>query len=555
VDIDRRTFLRAAVGAAGALALASCTKSDPTAQPAPDPSVPSPRVTLRLPGGDYGFPSPFAHLPPGYARMILIYDTLLAADPTGALVPWLASRYQRSADGLTYTFEMRDNVRWHDGRPLTADDVVFSFDYFAAKRPKLPPFLLSRPEYVSRVSASGPRAVQIRLTKPVVTFERAVAGRFPIVPKHVWSAIDDPARAQDVKVLVGSGPYRLESYTRGQGSYLYTANDDFFLGKPFVRRMELPAVDDELNALRAGKLDVGGPPSNGTPVGRAALAPFRSDPDYRVLEGPAEFPSALYWNLAKGGALADLRFRRACALAIDREDLVKRVLGGLGTPGNPGFLPPDHPFHVDVEQYRFDRSSAERLLDDAGYRRTGANGPRRAPDGKPLRFKLTVIPVLSALVDLVVNRLEAVGIQLELDPKEPFQLFTGQVDYEMAIFFYGGVSGDPDYMRTVYSSRAGGGFQAARGYADAELDDLADRQLVTFDEGERKRLVGRMQQIAARDIPLLHLYYPTPFSVVRRGVFDQWTLGRETGGPFNKATFVTGTSSPGLTIRPTREGG
>jgi ABC-type transport system substrate-binding protein len=122
----------------------------------------------------------------------------------------------------------------------------------------------------------------------------------------------------------------------------------------------------------------------------------------------------------------------------------------------------------------------------------------------------------------------------------------------MAIVFYGGVSGDPDYMRTVYSSRVRKSFQGARGYADAELDDLADKQLVTFDESERKRLVARMQQIAARDIPLLHLYYTIPFLAYRKSTFSSWAFERG-GGLYNKHTFVTGTRG-GLAIRPVREG-
>jgi peptide/nickel transport system substrate-binding protein len=482
-----------------------------------------------------------------------IYDTLLLADATGAVQPWLASRYERSPDGLSYTFELRDNVRWHDGRPLTPEDVVFSFEYFAAKRSKLPPYLIGGPQNVEGVKAVGGRRVEIRLDRPVVTFLRGAASTFPIVPKHVWAPIDDPARAQEVGVLVGTGPYRLDTYTRGEGAYLYTANDGFFLGKPFVQRLELRAVEDELNALRAGAIDAAGPPSSGAPVGRDALAPFRSDPAYGIVEGPAEFPSTLNWNLAKGGALADVRFRRACAMAIDREGLVKRVLGGMGKPGNPGFLPPDHPFHVDVEQYRFDRAGANRLLDDSGYPREGSKGMRRGPDGKPLRFTMAVIPVLSPVVELVVDALEAVGVQLDLDPVEPFQLFTNQVDYEMAVVFYGGVSGDPDYLRTVYSSKGTRGFQSARGYADPEFDNLAEKQLVTLDEGERKGLIARMQQIVARDVPVLHLYYTVPFVAFRKSVFTQWSYDRG-AGPYNKQLFVTGTNRGGLTVRPIKEG-
>ncbi|PZR78078.1 MAG: hypothetical protein DLM65_14055, partial [Candidatus Aeolococcus gillhamiae] len=125
--MDRRTFLRSSVLAAGAVAVASCTSSSKTTSSG-SAGGPVPRPTLRLPGGDFGFPSPFAYVRgPGYWRMTYIYDSLLWKDSTGQLMPWLASRYERSADGLTYMFELRDNVAWNDGQPLTPDDVVFTF--------------------------------------------------------------------------------------------------------------------------------------------------------------------------------------------------------------------------------------------------------------------------------------------------------------------------------------------------------------------------------------------------------------------------------------------
>ncbi len=131
--MDRRRFLRASLQAAAALTLASCTKSpsSPTASKTgatPGSLGPAPRPTLRLGDEeDYGFPSPFAYrLGPGYQRMSYLYDSLLWSDSTGKLLPWLAGRYQRSSDGMTYSFELRDNARWHDGRPVTPDDVVFT---------------------------------------------------------------------------------------------------------------------------------------------------------------------------------------------------------------------------------------------------------------------------------------------------------------------------------------------------------------------------------------------------------------------------------------------
>lgn len=121
-------------------------------------------------------------------------------------------------------------------------------------------------------STKGKTSVMI----PAVTFLESVAGAVPIVPRHVWSQIEDAPRAQEPRVLVGSGPYRLESFSRGEGALLFLANDDYFLGRPYIRRVELHPVDDELTALRAGQIDAADTPPEG--VRPQLLAGFATTP-------------------------------------------------------------------------------------------------------------------------------------------------------------------------------------------------------------------------------------------------------------------------------------
>ncbi len=537
--LSRRDFLGASAASAAAVYLGACAGGPPR----PDAR------TLRLSGGGFGFPSPFAYIAgPGYVQMSLTYDTLLWKDSTGRLLPWLARRWGRSRDGLTYTFELRDRVRWHDGRPLTAEDVAFTYEYFA--RQSLGPLLVAQAFGVKAARATGPRTVEVELDVPAVTFPEAVAGALPIIPKHVWASIANPSQAQEQSVLVGSGPYRLKSLARGEGASLYLANRGYFLGTPFIRRIELRPVDDELTALRAGEVDVAETPPEG--VGNDALQGLRSDRAFGVVSSLGAFSFPLIFNLARGGALADVRVRRAFALAIDREAIVSRLLDGNGEPGNPGFLPPGHPFYVDVEQYAFDRAAAERLLEAAGYRRNGA-GLRRGPDGRPLSLSLLTgnAPVPPAL-DLIVGSLRDIGVQLRPQAVDLPTLFgrTQQGADEVALTLYPGPGGtspgsDPDTLRTFYSSRIKGRLQGAQGYANPQFDRLAARQLVTSDEAERKRLVAAMQRIVARDLPALPLYHPKLFDVFRRRPLDQWyfTPGGFAGGlpgVVNKQLLVTG---------------
>ena len=383
----RRTFLTASLGTAGVIVFGACSDEDDAASPRTTAAtgddraglVPAPRPTIRVPGEDVGFPSPFAYMRgPGYVQMSYLYDSLLWNDADGEVMPWLASEFDQSDDGLTYTFVLRDGVTWHDGRPLTPDDVVFTFDYFAAQT--LSPQVIVQPSQqggVAEVVATGGQAIEFRLDAPDATFLEFVAAAVPIVPRHVWEPVPEAAMATDPALLVGSGPYRLESYTSGEGAYLYTANDDYFLGTPFVERIENIPVGDELNALMTGDIDAAG----GSGLRPEVLAPFEADDAFDMLEGdPGASQIGLYWNLARGGALADVVFRRACARAIDREELVERLFGGNGTPGNPGWIPPGDPAHVEVEQYPSTGTRPTRCSTTPGTRAT-ATPPASTPTG------------------------------------------------------------------------------------------------------------------------------------------------------------------------------
>ncbi len=548
--MDRRRFLATTLGAAGGLLLTSCTGSDDEQSSGTQGG----RPTLRLEGGGFGIPSPFGYVAGlGYYRMSYIYDTLLWKDASGELLPWLATGFSRSDDGSTYTFELREGVRWHDGRPLTAEDVAFTFDYFASHT--FSPLLVAQPQDVAEVRAVGERTVEFRLERPVVTFLEQVAGAIPIAPAHIWSSIQDPGAERDLATLVGTGPYRLESYSESEGTYLYIANDSFFLGTPFVERIEMAPVGDQLLALLGGQIVAG----EAREVGPDALEPFQRDRAYGILENKGAFSSPLYWNIGRGGALAEVRFRRACAHAIERAGIVERI-GGAGLPGNPGFLPPTHPFHMEVEQYPYDPGVANELLDQAGYVRVGS-GVRQGPDGQPLHFGLLVDEDSAAVAELVVGALGAVGVELTPQFVDLVSLFQNKArgNYDMAVTFFPGPSGisansDPDYLRLIYSSRLPPSSQAVQGYVNEELNELLERQLVAQDEAERMRLLATIQEIVSQDLPVLPLYYSTQFFVFRNDVFDQWYYapgGMATGipQPYNKQAYVTAQMT-GLEIRP-----
>jgi len=459
------------------------------------------------------------------------------------MLPLLASRYDRSPDGLTYTFEIRDNARWHDGQPVTPDDVKFTYDYFRSQT--LSTTLVAQPRDVTGAFVTGPRTVDIRIDRPVVNFLHDVASVLPIVPKHIWQSVADAAKSTGPETAVGCGPYKLGSYTAGEGTYLFLANDDYYLGKPYVKRVEMHPVSDDLAALQAGEIDVGSTDVFGVPS--ETLAPFRNDAKtFGIQETKTGIGVIFKWNVGKGGALGDVRFRQAMARGINRDDIVKRLTRGNSVPGSSGYLPPGNDWHVDTEPYAYDPAAANRLLDEAGYTRSGG-GVRQGPDGKPLRYTLTVVSGIPAVLELVVGSLKGIGV--DVTPKQvPLLQTLGSPDYATVIGFDGDItaSAAPAHLRIVYSSKSGQ-FQHPLGYSNPTMDDLCDRQSVETDLAARHKIVADIQQLASKDLPCLPLYYPTEYSIYRRATFDQW--GESNALTEFKRNMFTGLKA-GVQVRP-----
>ena len=559
IILGRRTLLKAAAGTAGAALLGAC--NEPLRQST------GPRPTVRVKSWtSLGYPGPYTYTGnPGYWRMSLLFDTLLWPDSTGEQLPWLAKSHTASEDGMIHTLELRD-AKFADGRPVRAQDVKFTYDYYTAESNVWTPLLIGVPRAGIDVRVTGDRTVEFRLDRPDPLFVQQVLGSMPITPEHVFSQISDPMGTQENKVLNGCGAYKLVARSVTQDFEAYEAKDDYYLGRPFVKRIEMVTTtdDNDLNGIKIGTLDAGNSAAEG--VRNEVLDPFREDPQYGMITREAGFGFPLFFNMAKGGALADVRFRRACLHAIDRNDLVTRLLTGNGVVGNPGWLPPSNPFYEpDVPQYPFDRVEAERLLDEAGYRRK-AGGNRTNPDGSPLRYQLFIPNAVDvALAELVAESIKRVGLDIDLRRVDLIAAFGLKMasGYDMLITSYPGPAPvgpemDPDLMRAVYHSKQsgnGGALVKTSGYQNTEVERLLDAQSSTYDVDERRRLISQVQKLVAADLPVAMLYYTKWYFVFKKSVFDQWYFtpgGFGLGSPdaYNKQPYITG-RKVGTEIRQT----
>src|SRR5687768_3603499 len=368
---------------AALLLVAGCGSDDgDKTQSGEQASHPASIARLRFSGGAYGYPSPFAYVRgAGLIMCSYVFDTLLWQDSTGEPIPWLAKEWSHSPDGLEWRFTLRDNAKWQDGRPVTPEDVKFSFDYVtsgvASGVSRLGPSL-----DLKEVVVEPPNVVVIRLNKPTAVFEEDVAMRLFVIPQHVWSTVTDPAKFRGPGAVMGSGPYKLESEDEAAGSYLFTTNESFFLGSPYVKRIELVPAPDELLALQRGDVDAGELLED--PAPEEQIKAFESNRNFTKLDGPFDWMLALHINLSKGFPYDRREFRQAIAFALDRKDLVARLLQGRGAPGTVGGLSPDHPLLApDLPTYDRDVSKARSMLDRIGLKDVNGDGLRDLPDGAP----------------------------------------------------------------------------------------------------------------------------------------------------------------------------
>ncbi|WP_031515692.1 ABC transporter substrate-binding protein [Desulfofalx alkaliphila] len=469
--------------------------------------------------GDWGYPSPHGIYArgPAYVRMSLLFDTLIWKDAQG-FVPALAEKWEYMAEEQAYLFTLRPGVSWHDGKPFTAKDVAFTFNYF-----KEHPFVFADISDVAGVQVINEYDVKIVLEKPRASFLEDVAGTLPIIPEHLWQDVADPWNYQQPQALVGTGPFKLADYSREHGSYLYTANENYYLGRPLIENLQFVKMSKDVvpAALRRGEINAAEiPPEMTGPL---------SDEGFNVISGPLYWNHRLMINHTKE-PFNENRLRRALAHAIDREELVQVVARGHGQAGLAGMLPPDNPWHnPQVTQYHHDRVKAKQLLAELGF------GPHR-----PLTLELLVSQRFARDGEIIASQLAQVGIKAELKSLEQKSVDNkiNNWDFDLAVTGHGGLGGDPDVLRTLILDD---GFNSARYDGNAELVQLLQQQLGEMDAEKRRELINRAQSIYAEEVPALSLYYPRWYFAHDGSLPLYYTKGGIAVGvplPLNKMAFI-----------------
>ncbi|MBA2665465.1 MAG: ABC transporter substrate-binding protein [Trueperaceae bacterium] len=330
---------------------------------------------------DEGTLTPYTYMSgyPGYELMTLIYDQLFLLDEDLAPQPWLAESLTIADDDLAYTLTLREGLAWHDGEPLTADDVAFSIGYYQTHI--LGRFTTSANK-VANVEVRDPRTVVLTLSAPDATFVQTGLADLPMLPQHVWADVEEPRQMAE---SMGSGPYMVAEY-RADQFYRFVANPNYWGPEPTFDTIIAPIIRDEtatFQALIAGDIDVAT-----RPVPAGLVDTFAGRNDLELAQGPGFASTILIMDVSEG-ALADVEVRRIIGGSIDYGRLIDTLLLGYGTAGTPGFLHPASPFAnpATAEYAHVSPAEARERLVAAGYER-GADGVFVEPGRRSARVHL-----------------------------------------------------------------------------------------------------------------------------------------------------------------------
>ena len=495
-------------------------------------------------GADEGTLTPYTYVfgNPGYDLMNLVYDTLLTLDEDNVPQPWLVEDdWSISDDGLEFTFTVRDGITWHDGEPLTADDVAFTYEFYV-ENPAGAGRFASALAPLESVEVDGSTIV-LSLSEPAPDFTIQPLADAPILPEHVWSEIETP---EESDADVGSGPYRLTEY-QPDTFYRLEANEDYFLGAPTVPEIVLPIIGDNtamFTALRVGELD-----AMTENVSPELVDQFEADERIALVSGPGLATTLLQFNHERE-PFDDRDFRRAIALAIDREQLVDRVLLGRGDLGSMGFFHPATPFFNEDARGTFDPAQAESILDEAGYELDGDT--RTMLDGSEFDLEMLVYsdnPLRIRAAELITADLASVGIPVSVQTLDSttvdslvwpdFDVQAGR-DFDLAMWGWSASAQlGPVQIRRLFHSDLSIGSLNIGAFASEEFDARADELVAAADPDERDRIVHDLQEIIAEEAPIVPLYYEQVTNAYDPAVYDGWTV--QTGkGIVTKLSFIPG---------------
>lgn len=446
-----------------------------------------------------------------YASRIegLVYDTLIERDnQTLEWKPKMAERWEISPDKLHFTFYLRPGIRWQDGRPVTIEDILYSFDRIMD--PKVDaPHLRVYYQDIEKVEKAGENAVRFTYKKPYF-MALEFCGGIPILPKHLFDNGEDFNKHHLNRAPIGNGPYRFVRWETGK-RILLERNEDYWgqtIGKmPDIKRIDMEVVAEDtvaLQILKKGELDYAG------------LRPVQwvrqtDTPHFKKLFSKYEFYTPGYsfigWNMRRP-FFSDARVRRALTMLVNRNDILEKLNFGLGRIVSGPFYYESKDYDRDVQPLPYDPEGAKKLLGEAGWKDHDGDGVLDK-EGQPFRFEF-LIPsgrrFAERLSTILKEDLRKVGIEMEIRKLE-WAVFIKNLDDRsfdaVTLSWVFGFDQDPYQVWHSSQSEKGSNFV---GFQNEEADRIIEAGRAEFDREKRAALYRRLHAIVAEAQPYTFLF-------------------------------------------------
>lgn len=431
----------------------------------------------------------------------LIFNGLVKLDKNFDYTPDLAQKYEQLND-VTYRFFLRENVRFHNGDLLTADDVIYTFRTIMSEEMASP--FKATFDYIKDIEKESDNVITIRLKEPYAPFLTAMVKG--IVPKNYAEKMGK----EFGQLPVGTGPYKLTEFISDSHVNL-EVNEDYFGEKPKLPRLIFKIFkDDNVRVLQLmrGSVDM---VQNAVPP--VLLKMLEKRKNLSVDAAPSIVFAYLGMNL-EDKILSNENVRRALAHSINREEIIKYKWEGFARIANTLLAPSHWAYTADVSVYDFDPEKAKRLLDEAGYPDPDGDGPKKR---FYLSYKTSTQKHRIDIANLIAEQLSMVGIGVNVTPYEWGTFFrdikTG--DFQLYSLTWVGIT-EPDIYYSIYNSTQMPPSGANRNrYVNKEIDRLTELGRATVDKKRRAEIYKKVQQIVADELPYIPLWYED--NVVVRG--------------------------------------
>jgi peptide/nickel transport system substrate-binding protein len=444
----------------------------------------------------------------------LLYSSLIQFDSRGLPHGDLAETWGISQDGKVYNFSIRPNAQWHDGQPVTSDDIIFTVNLLRDENTPVPDDLKAFWKQIT-VEALDEKTIQFRLPEPFSPFLDYLT--FGILPQHLLKDVSpkDLANAQFNLSPVGSGPFRFEGVNVENGkitAVVLRAFSQYYGDKPFLDQVVFRYYPDEKTALDAfDKGEVLGVNQISTPNLTRAFA----EPNMNLFASRLPRLDLIYLNLGdpKLPFFQDAAVRRALLMGLNRQWIIDRLLEGQAIQANGPIFPDNWAYYQGVESIAYDSDAAVALLKKAGYTIPAEGGTVRSKDGVSLSFDL-VYPegdLSRAIAERVQQDWARIGVNVNLKPVSVESLMKDYLEprsYQAALAELNfDRSPDPDPYPFWHQAQIANGQNYSQ-WDDRQVSEYLEEARVQLDLSERIKRYRNFQVRFASELPALPLFYP-----------------------------------------------